>query len=66
MKNKLKQDALTGKSTKKMPTKEKKEIWDCCLERGKELTTDMVEDKDWFCVRNGPESFPLCRDCYDI
>lgn len=40
-----------------------KEIFDYCSVCGKPLTDSMVEDVDWFCIRNGSESFPICKKC---
>jgi len=41
-----------------------KEVWDYCFKCGKPLT-DMVENEDWFEIKQNHEAFPICKDCND-
>ena len=52
-----------GKDGKAIP---KNDIWDYCFKCGRPLTKDMEEGKDWFCIRNCGECFPICKMCEDL
>ena len=52
-----------GKGGKVIP---KKDIWDYCFKCGRPLTKDMEEGKDWFCIHNCGERFPICKTCEDM
>ncbi len=41
------------------------QVWGDCFNCGKDLTSDMVEDKDWFHCQGHGESYPICKECME-
>ena len=41
------------------------EAWGSCFDCGVDLFPDMVEDEDWFEIRQVGEAFPVCKTCHD-
>ena len=57
---------FSGRQGKDGKAISKKDIWDYCFRCGKPLTEGMEEGKDWFCIRNCGECFPVCKTCDDL